>query len=96
MSREKLLPAPDWRRADWDSMKAELHGAWKREVLSTNGDMAWRMMKAKVEDLIRRFVPERRRRYQNRPIWMTQEIRHQEEEPPLEERQAQGRQGRVQ
>ena len=57
MSREKLLPAPDWRRAEWDSMKAELHGAWKREVLSTNGDMAWRMMKAKVEDLIRRFVP---------------------------------------
>ena len=36
--------------------------------------MAWRMMKAKVEDLIRRFVPEKRRKNQNRPIWMTQEI----------------------
>ena len=73
-SRDNLLPSPDWRRADWDGMKAELSGAWRREVMLEDGDMAWRMMKARVEDLIRRFVPERRRRNQNRPMWMTQEI----------------------
>ena len=73
-SRDNLLPSPDWRRADWDGMKAELSGAWRREVMLEDGDMAWRMMKARVEDLIQRFVPERRRRNQNRPVWMTQEI----------------------
>ena len=73
-SRDNLLPSLDWRRADWDGMKAELSGAWRREVMLEDGDMAWRMMKARVEDLIRRFVPERRRRNQNRPVWMTQEI----------------------
>ena len=36
--------------------------------------MAWRMRSAKVDELIRRFVPERRRRNHNRPVWMTQEI----------------------
>ena len=73
-TRENLLPSPDWRRADWDRMKAELGGVWRNEVMSAGGDTAWKMMKAKVEDLIRRFVPERRRRNQNRPVWMTQEI----------------------
>ena len=40
----------------------------RNEVMSAGGDTAWKMMKAKVEDLIRRFVPERRRRNQNRPV----------------------------
>ena len=65
-SRDNLLPSLDWRIADWDGMKAELSGAWRREVMLEDGDMAWRMMKARVEDLIRRFVPERRRRNQNK------------------------------
>ena len=43
-SRDNLLPSPDWRRADWDGMKAELSGAWRREVMLEDGDMAWRMM----------------------------------------------------
>ena len=31
-------------------------------------------MKDKMEELLRKFVPNRRRRNQNRPMWMNQEI----------------------
>ena len=70
-ARENQLPLPDWRRADWAAMKQELADrSWSRRVMASDTDTAWRM----VEDLIRRHVPVRRRRYQNRPGWLSQDI----------------------
>ena len=74
-ARENQLPLPDWRRADWAAMKQELADrSWSRRVMASDTDTAWRMVKGKVEDLIRRHVPVRRRRNQNRPGWLSQDI----------------------
>ena len=74
-AHENQLPLPDWRRADWAAMKQELADrSWSRRVMASDTDTAWRMVKGKVEDLIRRHVPVRRRRNQNRPGWLSQDI----------------------
>ena len=57
------------------AMKQELADrSWSRRVMASGTDAAWRMVKGKVEDLIRRHVPVRRRRNQNRPGWLSQDI----------------------
>ena len=72
---ESPRPLPDWRNADWASMRSELDSReWISRVRRSNMDMAWQLVKDKVDELTRKYVPLRRRRNQNRPIWMTQEI----------------------
>ena len=72
---ENQLPLPDWRRADWGAMQQELEDQnWTRQVMSSNTESAWKLLKCKVEELVRKYVPVRRRRNQNRPVWMNQEI----------------------
>ena len=73
--REAQMQLPDWRRADWASMRGELVGkAWINKVTRSNMDVAWQLVKTKVEELTRKYVPLRRRRNHNRPVWMSQEI----------------------
>ena len=72
---ESPRPLPNWRSADWASMRNELDSReWISRVMRSNMDMAWQLVKDKVDELTRKYVPLRRRRNQNRPIWMTQEI----------------------
>ena len=72
---ENQLPLPDWRRADWAAMRRELEDRnWTRRVMNCDTDRAWKMVKSKVDELVKKFVPVRRRRNQNRPAWMNQEI----------------------
>ena len=72
---ENQLPLPDWRRADWGAMQRELADrAWTRRVMDSNSETAWKLVRNKVEELVRKYVPVRRRRNQNRPAWMNQEI----------------------
>ena len=74
-ARENQLPLPDWKKADWAAMKQELADrSWSRRVMASDTNTAWKMVKGKVEDLIRRHVPVRRRRNQNRPGWLSQDI----------------------
>jgi hypothetical protein len=70
---EDQKTAPDWRRADWDTMRAVLReDAWLRQLRSQDAQAAWATVKEKVT--VERYVPNRRLRNQNRPAWLSQEI----------------------
>jgi hypothetical protein len=72
----RTRPTPDWRRANWDQMRAELRGdrEWLTQIRASGTTAAWDLLRDKVTSLIGKHVPERRRRNNNRPAWMTQEI----------------------
>jgi hypothetical protein len=68
-------PSPDWRRANWDSMREELQrGDWLRRLRSSRATQAWDILTEKVEGLIQKYVPDRKKKNPNRPPWMTQGI----------------------
>ena len=72
---ENTLPMPDWRRADWAAMRSEMEDkTWINRVRRSNMEGAWQLVKNKVVELTRKYVPLRRRRNHNKPAWMTQEI----------------------
>jgi len=74
-SEEESGPAPDWRRADWDAMRADLRGRQLMQRIKRSGvEEAWRIFAEEVTDLISIHVPERRKRNNNRPPWLNQEI----------------------
>ena len=65
----------DWRRANWTDMKAELDLVdWRTELDNKDGEGGWNCLKAKIQKLVDKYVPERRKRNQNRPVWMNKEI----------------------
>jgi hypothetical protein len=75
VSLEDEKSLPDWRRADWDAMRAEMRmGNWLQDLKKSGADRAWNILKDKVEEVIQKHVPQRRKRNSNRPAWMTQEI----------------------
>jgi len=72
---EETPPGKDWRRADWTAMRQELaRGDWLTSIRRAAAADAWAIFREKINDLVRRFVPDRRRRNQNRPAWLTQGI----------------------
>jgi hypothetical protein len=74
-TEEDLKSTPDWRRADWDTMRAVLREeAWLRQLRSLDARTAWAAVRNKVTELVEQHVPNRRLRNQNRPAWLSQEI----------------------
>jgi hypothetical protein len=72
---EEKESAPDWRRADWDGMREELQDtSWSRDLARMTVEAAWQAFNDKVTNLVKKHVPERRRRNRNRPPWMSREI----------------------
>ena len=66
---------PDWRRADWDAMRAELKtGDWRSKIRWSRAAEAWEILRRKVTELAEKYVPNRRKRNNNRPAWLTQDI----------------------
>jgi Reverse transcriptase (RNA-dependent DNA polymerase)/Endonuclease-reverse transcriptase len=66
---------PDWRRADWQAMRDELRREnWDELLSGTTADQSWTILKQRVDDLVTRFVPQRRRRNHNRPPWLSRDI----------------------
>jgi ribonucleases P/MRP protein subunit RPP40 len=66
---------PDWRRADWQAMRDELRRLnWDELLANTTADQAWSTLKSHVDDLVKKHVPERRRRNHNKPPWLNREI----------------------
>ena len=56
-------------------MRRELEDrVWSNRVRRSNMEASWQLVKNKVEELTRKYVPVRRRRNQNKPVWMNQEI----------------------
>jgi hypothetical protein len=74
VSLEEEKPQPDWRRANWDAMRADMNtGDWLMRLKRSGAAGAWDILRSKVERLIEDHVPVRRKRNSNRPAWMTQE-----------------------
>jgi hypothetical protein len=68
-------PLQDWRRADWEAMRAELQEANITASIRGQGvEDAWKTIRSKVDSLIEKHVPKRRERNSNRPAWLNQEI----------------------
>jgi hypothetical protein len=74
--QQGTVPArPDWARADWSKMKEMARRwNWRDELRGTSAEEAWTRLRDKVNGLVEECVPKRRRRNQNRPPWLTQEI----------------------
>jgi hypothetical protein len=65
----------DWRKANWDAMRAALGAReWRRRLPHVGAEEAWLLLKRKLHNLIDLHVPVRRRRNRARPPWMNQEI----------------------
>ncbi len=71
----KKGPLPDWRRADWEAMRAELQEAnITMSVRGQGAEDAWNTIRSKVDSLLEKHIPKRRERNSNRPAWLTQDI----------------------
>jgi hypothetical protein len=57
-------------------MRADLRRdqEWLTRLQASGTSEAWALLRDKVTHLVEKYVPERRRRNNNRPAWMTQEI----------------------
>ena len=56
-------------------MRQDLAGReWLTSIRRAAAADAWVIFRDKINDLVKRFVPDRRRRNQNRPAWLTQGI----------------------
>ena len=65
----------DWRRADWNAIREELKDrAWAASIRRAAAADAWAIFRRKIDEVTEKFVPTRRRRNQNRPAWLTQNI----------------------
>ena len=71
----KNIVRPDWRKADWGSMREELATVdWRTEMDGCKGEEAWTILREKVRTTVEKHVPNKRLRNNNRPAWMTGEI----------------------
>jgi hypothetical protein len=55
-------------------MGDELRGGERRRWRKLTTERAWTLLKKKVEDLVNKYVPTRRRRNHIKPAWMTREV----------------------
>ena len=66
---------PDWQRADWAGMRDMLADVnWRRDMNGKSVEEAWTLLTSKINQTVKDFVPLRRRRNQNRPAWLSQNI----------------------
>ena len=65
---EKQPTGKDWRRADWEKMRGEFHSReWTRDIRHADAAAAWRLFSDKISEVVQKYVPDRRRRNQNKP-----------------------------
>ena len=70
-----LEEVPDWSRADMNKLKDELQQVnWDNELKGLNTEDSWIKFKEKVDKAQEACVPKKKRRPNNRPIWMTRSI----------------------
>ena len=66
---------PDWRKADWEGMKESLRSrSLEQQMRGMGAEQAWSVLKEKINAAVEKFVPKKRRRNQNRPGWLSQDI----------------------
>ena len=66
---------PNWRKADWNSMKAHIRGLQIADSLVANdAENGWKEFSLVIGKLVEDFVPLKPRKNNNRPAWMNQDI----------------------
>ena len=66
---------PNWRKADWHSIKNKLRQANLREQISgMDSETSWKLITGTISGAINDHVPTRQKKASNRPVWMTQEV----------------------
>jgi hypothetical protein len=66
---------PDWNRADWPAMKRDLRRVnWQQRMQNRTAEEVWQSVRDTLQDLVKKHVPERRRRNHNRPPWLSRNI----------------------
>ena len=69
------IQRPDWNKANWDAMRNDLAGInWHETLRHLDTEETWLTVKAHLEEITRKYVPVRKLRPPNRPIWMNREI----------------------
>ncbi len=69
------IQKPDWGKANWEGIRTELAGIdWYTSLENENTESAWNIIKECIEKLTSKYVPARKIRPPNRPMWMTREI----------------------
>jgi hypothetical protein len=73
--KKKVGGGHDWSRADWALMKNELANLDLYEQLADlNTEQTWSRIKTVLDDLVLKFVPQRKQRHPGKPLWMNREI----------------------
>jgi hypothetical protein len=73
--RQPANKVKNWRKADWDKMRADMRGViWKRELHGLTVDCMWAVLKRKVETTVKENVPLRMEACRGRPCWINREI----------------------
>jgi len=68
-------PKPNWDRADWQGFREELAAKdWYTVLGEMNTEEAWKEIKTAISQLTEKYVPLKKQRPANKPIWMTREI----------------------
>jgi hypothetical protein len=66
---------PDWNKADWVGIKRELgRDDWDELLGGLSADQAWSKLRDRIHGLVKKGVPERRRRNHNKPPWLSRDI----------------------
>ncbi len=65
----------DWNRANWDGMREDLSGInWHNQLNGLETEAAWIYVKSTLHSLTSKYVPLKKTRPPNKPIWMNREI----------------------
>ena len=66
---------PDWKKADMDGLQRELAEMdWDAKFAGLGCEESWCVFKSALDDLQSKYVPLKRRRISNRPVWMNTSI----------------------
>jgi len=69
------IPKPNWNKADWQGMREEVSNIdWHTTLRGLNTEATWQEIKSTLQNLIVNYVPLRKQRKPNKPIWMNNEI----------------------
>ncbi len=74
-AEENQRPRLNWKRADWQSMKVELAAVnWEISMRSKTTEEMWAMLRSKVDNAVKKYVPIRKVWSRRRPAWLSPEI----------------------
>ena len=65
---------PDYRKADYGGIKSELSVDWVNLLGNLDTNDSWNLVNKMLADAVKKFVPIRKRRSKNKPMWMTTSV----------------------